>query len=166
MLFSSILETICNICVAVGGIGTVGTLVYMIIDSRKRAKQIDTVQMIQSHQLEALYEPDIRLVSWTDTTTDGSKSEIVIDNHGNHLKLTSIQDLSQSGLLNVEGAKGWFPYDFDSGEQIHIPLDIQLRDAKGSNDVGIICYNKLGLTYLVRIRIVDGKPYVERPVKQ
>ena len=166
MLLFSVLDTVCNVCMAAGGIGTVGTLIYMIVDAKKKAKQIDTVQMIQSHQLETLYEPDMRLVSWTYNSADGVQSEIVVDNHSEHLKITNIQDLSQSGLLNSEGMKGWFPYDFEKGESLHIPLAFQLKNAKGCNDIGIICSNKLGLTYVVRIHIVDGKPLMESPVKK
>lgn len=138
----------------------------MIADSKKKAKQLDTVQRIQSHQLEALYEPDIRLISWTFTAADDLRKEIVIDNHSENLMITDIQDLSQSGLLNSKGMEGWFPHDFDKGKHFHIPLAVQLKDAKGSNSIGVICSNKLGLTYLVQIRIVEGKPFMERPVKQ
>ena len=161
-----VIEMACDIFVAAGGIGTVGTLIFMICDSKEKAKQIDAIQKIQSLQLDALYEPDIRLDSWIYSSTDRVPNEIVIKNHGEYFKVFDIQDLSNPGLLNSSGMKGWFPYDFEKGDSLHIPLSFQLKDAQGSHDIGITCFNKLGTTYLIRIHIVDGKPHLEVPVKQ
>lgn len=157
-------NTACNFFTVAGGLGTVGTFIFMIIDSLKKAKQIDAIQMIQSLQLDALYEPDIRLDSWIYSSTDLVPNEIVIKNHGEYFKVVGIQDLS--GLLNSSGMKGWFPYDFEKGDSLHIPLSFPLKEAQGSHDIGITCFNKLGTTYLIRIHIVDGKPHLEVPVKQ
>jgi len=161
-----LINTICNICMAAGGLGTVGTLIYMIVDSRKKAKQIDHVQSIQSYQLESLYQPNLRLISWTYDSGGLNQNEIVIKNHGEDLRVTDIKELSELGLLNVYGMKGWFPYDFDKEEEIHIPTLYPLKDAKGIHNIVITCSNKLGLTYLVTIQIIDGKPAVEIPVKK
>lgn len=166
MATRSLLETICNICMAAGGIGTVGTLIYMIVDSKRRAKQLDATQKIQSQQLEALYEPDIRLVSSSYRVIGLAPNDLVFENHGEDLRLLDIRSLSDYDILNSEGMKGWFPYDFDKGSEIHVPLSIQLIDLRGTHNIGFFCTNKLGLTYLVSINIVEGKPTVQRPVLQ
>lgn len=158
----SVIDLICNICMALGGIGTVGTLIYMIADSKKRAKQLNAVQLIQSRQLEYLFEPDIRLASWS-FVPEGKKQELVISNHGEDLVISSIVDLSSTGLLFSNGMVGWFPYNFDKNDQLHIPLVVEMN-SETIHNIGIICSNKLGLTYQVSIHIFKGKPNIERPV--
>lgn len=162
----SLIDMICNICMAAGGIGTLGTLLYMIVDAMNKAKRIDTVQTIQSRQLESLFEPDIRLVTWTSTNASGAQDEIVISNHGEDLRIIDIRDDSHSGLLNLEEMTGWFPYDFDKNEEIHVPITLPMKGLVGEKDIVIICSNKLGLTYLVDIHVVNSKPTINRPVKQ
>ena len=146
---------------AAGGIGTVGTLIYMIAESKKHSKQIDIVQKIQSQQLESLYEPDIRLASWTINAND-LKNEIVISNHGEDLLISSINNSATAGILDNDSMMGWFPYNFDNDNQIHIPLSTQVNSSK-SYIFDIVCSNKLGLTYSVSIHIIDGKPKIGRP---
>lgn len=163
---NALIDTVCNICMAAGGIGTVGTLIYMISDSRKKSKQIDSVQKIQSHQLETLYQPDLRLISWTYACNGMNQNDIVVENHGEDLAVADIKELSKGGMLNTDGIKGWFPYHWDKGQEIHIPILVPLKDAEGAHEIVITCFNKLGLSYLVTIHIIDGKPIVEAPVKK
>ena len=61
----TLFHIICESCMAVGGLGTLGTFFYVIYDSKRKTKQIKNIQLIQSHQLDLLYEPDIRIDSVT-----------------------------------------------------------------------------------------------------
>lgn len=149
---------------ALGGIGTIGTLICLIIDSNKKAKQIDTVQNVQLHQLELLYEPDIRILSWTNTTSVGKFDTIVISNQGEKLKILDIHTLSDSDILNKKGMKNWFPYEFYEGHEIHIPMSVQLKDINGIYSFGIVCSNKLGSKYIVPIQIEKSKPIAQSPI--
>lgn len=154
----SLLHTISEICMAAGGLGTVGTLIYMIYDSKRNAKQIRTVQQIQSHQLEALYEPDIRISSYGGITND-----IVINNRSENLIVLDIFESSDSKILNKDGMKTWFPLSFDKGSDIHIPLHMPPTKIQ-SLTIAVLCRNRLGLSYKLIIEIKDGKSIVNRPV--
>ena len=156
-----LIERICDICVALGGLGTVGTLIYMICDSRRKSKQIDSIQKIQSLQLESLYAPNLRVISWTFKTSLNTNNDIVINNHGEDLVITKISKLSESCILNSEGMKRWFPYNLDKNESIHIPLSFPINDVKEPQSFIIVCYNKLGITYHVLISIIDGEPKIQ-----
>ena len=160
------IDRVCNICMAAGGIGTVCTFFCMIHDSRKKAKQIDSVQKIQSLQLESLFQPNIRLVAWTYISTPDIQNEIVIENYGEDLLVNGIREESGLNLLNATGMTGWFPYNFDKGQRLHIPISAQLKNTKGNHDIGVYCSNKLGLAYMVSIHIEDGKPIILPPIKQ
>ena len=152
----SLMHTICEICMAAGGLGTVGTLVYMICDSKRKAKQIMTVQQIQSHQLEALYEPDIRINSY-----GGVINDIVIRNYGENLSILDIRESDNSGYLNKEGMKRWFPLHFDKGAEINIPLHVPPTKIQ-SLCIKILCRNRLGQTYETIIEINNGKPAINK----
>ena len=155
---SSLLHTICEICMAAGGLGTVGTLIFMICDSMRKAKQIRTIQQIQSHQLETLYEPDIRINSY-----GGVMNDIVINNHSENLIVLDIFESSDSKILNKDGMKTWFPLSFDKGSEINIPLHMPPTKIH-SLVIAMLCRNRLGLTYKLIIDIKDGKAIVKRPV--
>ncbi len=154
LLSCSLLQTICEVCMAAGGLGTVGTLIYMIYDSMRKTKQIDTIQQIQSHQLESLYEPDVRIDSY-----GGMINDIAINNHGENLIVLGIHELSDSRLLNKEGMKTWFPLPFDKNTEIHIPLLIPPTKIQ-SLCLSIECKNRLGLIYKINIVIIKGKPTI------
>lgn len=159
-LSCSVLHTICEICMAAGGLGTVGTLIYMICDSKRKTKQIETVQNIQSYQLESLYEPDVRISSYGSIQND-----IVINNRGENLILLGVNELSDSNQLNKEGMNTWFPLPFDKDAEIHIPLlnpptKIQMLC------MSIECKNRLGLIYKINVDICDGKPTISIPRKK
>ena len=149
-----------------GGIGTVGTLICMIIDSKKKAKQIDVVQRIQSHQLELLYAPDIRISSWLGNINDGMHNKIVISNLGDNLTILDIKTLSGSNVLNKEGMSNWFPYDFNRNSEFQIPISVNLNDVSNNSSFGIVCFNKLRSKYLVPIKIVRSMPIVQSPILQ
>ena len=146
---------------AAGGLGTVGTLIYMIIDSKRRAKQIDTVQKIQSHQLESIYEPDIRVTSWTNYNTPESQNSIAIKNSGEDLIVLGIYEPSGSKILNTEGMLRWFPYHFDKGEELTIPINNQLANIN-THTIVIECRNRLGSIYESHMNIIDGKPIINK----
>lgn len=94
---------------AIGGIGTFATFILMICDLRNKTKQINSIQKIQSHQLEALYEPDIRISSWTSQSTGLTPKEIVINNHGHDLLILEIVEPKGNEILNKEEMRNWFP---------------------------------------------------------
>ena len=143
---------------AAGGLGTVGTLICMIWDSKRKTKQIETVQQIQSYQLESLYEPDVRISSY-----GGVFNDIVINNHGENLILIGVYELSDTRLLNKDGMEGWFPLPFDKNADIHIPLLLPPTKIR-LLCITIECKNRLSLTYKVNIEIIDGKPTINNPV--
>ena len=153
---SSLLHIICEICMGAGGIGTVGTLICMIWDLKRKTKQIETVQQIQSHQLESLYEPDIRTSSY-------GMGDIVIRNYGENLTILDISELTETKYLNKEGMSTWFPLPFDKDNEIHIPLYLPAAKIQLLR-IEITCRNRLGLTYLSSIEINDGKATINRPV--
>lgn len=142
---------------AAGGLGTVGTLIYMICDSKRKAKQIRTVQQIQSHQLEALYEPDIRINSY-----GGVINDLLIHNYGENLSVLDIRESNNSGFLNNEGMERWFPLHFDKGAEINIPLHVPPTKIQ-SLCINILCRNRLGQTYETSIKINNGKPTINKP---
>lgn len=153
----TLFHIICESCMAVGGLGTLGTFFYMIYDSKRKTKQIENVQLIQSHQLESLYEPDIRIISYGNITND-----LVIRNYGENLIILDINDKSDSNYLNKEGMKTWFPLPFDKNTEIHIPLFMPPTKIQ-SFRMQIQCRNRLGMIYMAFIEITNGKPFVKTP---
>lgn len=159
------LNDICDICMALGGLGTVATFLSMICDSKKKTRQINTIQTIQSNQLESLYEPDIRLESWTGSSGNKHNSKIVVKNYGYYLKVLDIKESTELGLIKQDGIAGWFPRDFEKTQSLHIPLSLDLNDIEEDAIIGIVCLNKLGLKYIVNIHIVKGRPSIDSPIK-
>jgi hypothetical protein len=153
---------ICDICMAAGGIGTVCTFVCMIYESKRKSKQIEVVQKIQSHQLESLYEPDIRIAYYG----NGEGKDIIIKNYGEKLVILNVFEHNYSGLLNVEGMKNWFPHHLDKGESFHIPLIAHFAGIHGTNNIIVECRNRLGLEYKIKIGIVDGKVSINESIKK
>lgn len=150
--------TICDICMALGGIGTFCKFIFMIKESRRKAKQIDTIQHIQSQQLEHLYEPDIRIASWTHCINNIASKEIVIENCGENLLITDIKEQTNCEVLNKNGMKNWFPRNFDKGEKLHIPLSVELSKLQEQHNIVIETNNRLNLKYESIISINNGKP--------
>lgn len=148
---------ICESCMAVGGLGTVGTLICMIRDSKRKTKQIKTIQQIQSHQLESLYEPDIRINSYGNITNN-----LVVRNYGENLIILGIHEVSDSSLLNKEGMKTWFPFHFDKNSEINIPLLMPPTKIRAFR-MQIQYRNRLGIVYTSYIEITNGKPLIKSP---
>lgn len=155
----SLFYKICESCVAVGGLATFFTLLWLIFDSRCKSKRINRIQQIQSLQLESLFEPDIRISSYS----SGTVNEIVISNHGENLIILGISETNEQELLNMDGMKNWFPRNFDKNIDVYIPLSHLLSSVQ-SHIIMIKCLNRLGTTYESEIRINDGKPIIKRPV--
>lgn len=152
----------CDICMAIGGIGTFATFILMIYDLRKKTKQINTIQSIQSHQLETLYEPDIRITSWTGQSTGLIPNEIVINNHGQEILLLDIVESEGNEILNKEVMRNWFPRHINKDNEVHIPLSTHLQDIS-SHSIIIKTRNRLGSIYESEIKIVKGKPTIQIP---
>ena len=100
-----------NICVALGGLGTVGTLIYMIWHASKHAKQVKDIQSIR---LDALYKPDVRIIAWTENLiNENLHPHIRIANNGENLIINDIKELSEA-VLNKKRIRGWGPLNFDN----------------------------------------------------
>ena len=156
-------KIICDVCVALGGLGTFLTLIFLIYDSIRKSKNIDTVQKIQSLQLETLYEPDIRIASWRINKTGVMQNEIVLINHGQNIILTAIYEKTHSSVLNIEGMNNWFPFHFDKGCEIHIPMTNHFSRQKESFQIAIECLNRLGFKYEMIIENNNEKVVINRP---
>jgi hypothetical protein len=150
---------------AVGGIGTFATFILMIYDLRSKTKQLNTIQKIQSHQIEALYEPDIRISSWTGKSTGLIPNEIVIKNHGQDLLILEIEESKENTILNKEGMKNWFPRYINKDNEMHIPLLSHLQNVS-SHVIIIKTRNRLGSIYESEINIVKGTPTIIIPPKR
>ena len=162
-LSCSLFHEVCDFCVAAGGIGTVATFIFMIRDSKKKAKQINTIQNIQSHQLESLYEPDLRIFYWSLNRND-LVPEIVLKNYGENIIIMSICEHDELGLLNIERMKGWYyPYHFDKGNELHIPLIYHDEFKNYSSFFFIECRNRLGMNYEFKIINTAGKFVINGP---
>ena len=162
---SSFFRIVCDVCMAIGGIGTFATFILMIYDLRSKTKQIKTIQKIQSHQIEALYEPDIRISSWTGKSTGLIPNEIVIKNHGQDLLILEIVESKGNKILNEEGMRNWFPRYINKDNEMHIPLLLHLQDVS-SHVIIIKTRNRLGSIYESEINIIKGKPTIKIPPKQ
>lgn len=154
----------CDVCMAIGGIGTFATFILMIYDLHCKTKQIKSIQEIQSHQIEALYEPDIRISSWTGKSTGLLPNVIMIKNHGQDLLILEIVESKGSTILNEEGMRNWFPRHINKNEEMHIPLLSHLQDVS-SHVIIIKTRNRLGSIYESDIHIVKGKPKIQIPQK-
>ncbi len=161
---SSFLRIVCDVCMAVGGIGTFATFILMIYDLRSKTKQLNTIQKIQSHQIEALYEPDIRISSWTGKSAGLIPNEIVIKNCGQDLIILEIVESKGNTILNKGGMKNWFPCYINKDHEIHIPLLSYLQDVS-SHVIIMKTRNRLGSVYETEINIVKGKPTIKIPPK-
>lgn len=160
----SLFYKVCESCVAVGGVATFLTLLWLIYDSRCKSKRINRIQQVQSLQLESLYEPDIRISSWTGKSTGLIPNEIVIENRGQDLLILEIFDSKGSTILNEEGMRNWFPRHINKNEEMHIPLLSHLQDVS-SHVIIIKTRNRLGSIYESDIHIVKGKPNIQIPQK-
>ena len=160
----SLFYKVCESCMAVGGIATFFTLLWLIYDSRCKSKRINRIQQVQSLQLESLYEPDIRISSWTGKSTGLIPNEIVIKNHGQDLLILEIVESKGNTILNKEGMRNWFPHYINKGNEMHIPMLLHLQDV-GSHVIIIKTRNRLGSIYESEINIVKGKPTIKIPPK-
>ena len=160
----SVFRLACDFCMAIGGIGTFATFILMIYDLRNKTKQIKSIQEIQSHQLETLYEPDIRISSWTGQSAGLISDEIVINNHGQDLLIIDIVEPIGKEILNKEGMKNWFPRYINRDDEIHIPLSRHLHGIE-SHKIIIKTRNSLGTKYESEINILKGKPTIQLPIK-
>ncbi len=155
-----------NICVALGGLGTVGTLIYMIFNAKTQAKQVKAVHEIQSVQLDVLYKPDIRIIAWTDNLANNDlHPSIWLENNGENLIVNDIKELSEA-VINKEGMHGWFPQSFDKGRQVSIPINNAMRNLNAGDLFQIEVTNRLAQRYFIRISKVKNKIEITKIVKK
>lgn len=154
-----------NVCVALGGLGTVGTLVYMIINARTQAKQVKNVQEIQSAQLDILYMPDVRIIAWTDNLVNNNLHPSVwIENNGENLIVNDLVVLSENAL-DEEGMQGWFPLSFDKGKQLSIPLRNVVQNLNSGELFSMDITNRLDQKYSVVISKTDNRIEITKNTK-
>ena len=153
-----------SIATMVAAIGTVLTFIKMICDSKNKTKQLESIQKIESVQLNALYTPDIRIDSYWKS---GDMERIFnISNNGENLQIVEIKNGKDSSIIDVEGMKNWFPKPFDKGEPIQIPILPGLQALPQNFQFDIIVVNKLNQTYVCTIKAIEGKVLVYSPIKQ
>ena len=154
-----------NVCVALGGLGTVGTLVYMIINARTQAKQVKNVQEIQSAQLDILYKPDVRIIAWADNLVNNNLHPSVwIENNGENLIVNDLVVLSENAL-DKERMQGWFPLIFDKGKQLSIPLRNVVQDLNSGELFSMDITNRLDQKYSVVISKTDKRIEITKNTK-
>ena len=154
-----------NVCVALGGLGTVGTLVYMIINARTQAKQVKNVQEIQSAQLDILYKPDVRIIAWADNLVNNNLHPSVwIENNGENLIVNDLVVLSENAL-DEEGMQGWFPLIFDKGKQLSIPLRNVVQNLNSGELFSMDITNRLDQKYSVVISKTDNRIEITKNTK-
>ena len=156
---------VASIATMVAAIGTIGTFIKMICDSKNKTKQLESIQKIESIQLNALYAPDIRIESYWKS---GDMERIFnISNNGENLQIVEIKNSeNSSSIVYVEGMKNWFPLNFDKGEPIKIPILHELRTLPQNFQFDIVVKNKLNQTYICTIKSKGGKVLVCSPIKK
>ena len=155
-------EIICNSLLALGGLGTVGTLINMICESKRNRKRVSDLQKVQDRQLELLYRPDIRITSWIDRK--GLGSEIIIENYGEDIVIESVEDITGSDFLNKRGMINWFPRHLDKHSLIHLPF-IKL-DSSVNCAVNILSSTKLDLRFITKLIVKSGKPSIVETITE
>lgn len=156
---------VASIATMAAAIGTIGTFIKMICDSKNKTKQLESIQKIESIQLNALYAPDIRIDSYWKS---GDMERIFnISNNGENLQIVEIKNSeNSSSIVYVEGMKNWFPKPFDKGEPIQIPILPGLQALPQNFQFDIVVKNKLNQTYVCTIKAIDGKVLVCSKIKQ
>lgn len=156
---------VASIATVFAAIGSVFTFIKMICDSKNKTKQLESIQKIESIQLNALYTPDIRIDSYWKS---GDKERTLnISNNGENLQIVEIKNNeNSSSIVNVEGMATWFPLNFDKGESIRIPVIHELKSLPSNFQFDIVVKNKLNQTYVCTIKAIGGKVLVCSPIKQ
>ena len=153
-----------SIATMVAAIGTIGTFIKMICDSKNKTKQLESIQKIESIQLNALYAPDIRIESYWQKGNIARTFNIV--NNGENLQVLEMKNGKDSSIIDVEGMATWFPLNFDKGESIRIPVIHELKSLPSNFQFDIVVKNKLNQTYVCTIKAIGGKVLVCSPIKQ
>lgn len=155
---------VASIATMVAAIGTIGTFIKMICDTKNKTKQLESIQKIESIQLNALYTPDIRIDSYWKS---GDKERTLnISNNGENLQILEMKNGKDSSIIDVEGMATWFPLNFDKGESIRIPVIHELKSLPSNFQFDIVVKNKLNQTYVCTIKAIGGKVLVCSPIKQ
>lgn len=158
-------EDAASIATIIAAFGTVGTFIKMTCDSKNKTKQLESIQKIESIQLNALYTPDIRIDSYWQTGMLARTFNI--SNNGERLQILEIKNREDSSsVINIEGMTTWFPLNFDKGKTIKIPILHELQSLPSNFQFDIVVKNKLNQTYVCTIKAISGKVLVCSPTKQ
>lgn len=141
---------IVDLCVSVGGIATAGSFIYLICDSKNKAKQLQSVQMIEFRQLNALYKPDIRISHKRTPANSPSPSEIILSNYGENIRILSYNDISNH--LDKNSLNSWnYPLYFNKTKDIRIPLSHDVGDIPDNISFELSIENNLDVLYTAKI---------------
>ena len=158
-------DIIVNVCIALGGLGTVGTFIYMICNAQNQNNQVKSVQKIQSHQIDVLYKPDIRIAAWTGYIVSGNLRPFIrIENNGENLIINDIKDLS-GPTLNKEEMQGWFPLNFDKSREITIPIKNVVSNLNSGELFNMEVTNKLDQKYHIVISKTNDRIEISKITK-
>lgn len=145
-------------------VAAIGTFIKKICDSKNKTKQLESIQKIESIQLNALYAPDIRIESYWQKGNIARTFNIV--NNGENLQVLEIKNgKDSSSIIDIESMATWFPKPFDKGEPIKIPILHKLQTLPQDFQFDIVVENKLNQTYICPIKSKGGKVLVCSPIK-
>ena len=155
-----------DLAAILGGIGTFGTFVKLICDSKNKTKQLQAIQNIESRQLDIIYTPDIRIDSYG--AMPNQNPTINVLNNGENLMIQSIVDYdSNVQVVNMEGfGNNWFPRTFDKGNVIKIPILQQTNELPRNSKFAIMVTNKLQQQYSCEVIISGNVVRVGQCIKQ
>ena len=139
-------KCITELCAALGGIGTFGTLCFSIKDSRRKSKQIDKLGQINEQLVEAQYRPDLRIVTYPNPQSEINRY-ILIENNGEDVTIDGITGES----VDENAMKTWFPWHLDKGHTMKIPLDEGFRREDAEWSIIIDIGNKINHHYVASI---------------
>ncbi|MBQ9254382.1 MAG: hypothetical protein IJ180_06380 [Bacteroidales bacterium] len=148
-----------DLCVSLGGLGTLGTFIYMIKDSKNKSKQLYSVQRIESMQMNALYKPDIRISHKRTPVNSHSPSEIILSNYGETIEIVKYKDISNH--LDTKSLNEWpFPLHIDKNKDVRIPLSHEIGEIPDNIHFELIIKNKLSVLYSAVVYKENGRPLI------
>lgn len=153
-----------DLAVILGGIGTFGTFVKLICDSKNKTKQLQAIQNIESRQLDIIYTPDIRIDSYG--AMPNQNPTINVLNNGDNLIIQNIIDNSDVKIVNTERIQTWFPLHFDKGEIVKIPLLKSIGEFSPNCQFMIVVTNKMQQKYSCSVLINGSNVKIIPPIKE
>ena len=148
---SSFEKTI-DIILAVGSVGTVGTLIATIVQNHKQNRRIVS---LEERQIDVQYRPDLLVISFSGHVTGQERVNLVIENNGEDVEIVEIncpyfdnQTIVLPELLKKGGER---VFCLKSGA-IYFPQDCTMK---------MKVRDKLGRLYWVPIKMRQTGPCVD-----